>query len=181
MASAAFDQVLAAGRTRFIAGQAALAHDAWELGAELVEGDERDVLQALALWAAAIEHHQQGKGQGGHRLLLRAMERVGEVRDDFDGLDVELLREALLASLESTEQPYTVMPPWPEGDPAGPEEVSLEHQTQCPYCGEAVLVAVAPEDSGGARYVEDCPVCCRPWQVEVRGGRVSIDRDDAQD
>jgi hypothetical protein len=42
----------------------------------------------------------------------------------------------------------------------------------CPYCGEPVDVAI---DEGGGEsqsYVEDCPVCCRPWQVEV-----SLDRD----
>jgi transposase-like protein len=39
--------------------------------------------------------------------------------------------------------------------------------SNCPYCGEEVELAI---DEGGARsqsYVEDCPVCCRPWQVEV--------------
>ena len=37
----------------------------------------------------------------------------------------------------------------------------------CPYCGEPVEVDV--DASGGERqsYVEDCTVCCRPWQVEV--------------
>lgn len=37
----------------------------------------------------------------------------------------------------------------------------------CPYCGEAVDLAVDP--GGGARqeYVEDCSVCCRPWQVTL--------------
>jgi hypothetical protein len=37
----------------------------------------------------------------------------------------------------------------------------------CPYCGEDVEVDV--DESGGSRqvYVEDCPVCCRPWEVEV--------------
>ena len=38
---------------------------------------------------------------------------------------------------------------------------------QCPYCGEVVELQI--DDDGGARqeYVEDCPVCCRPWQVEA--------------
>ncbi len=37
----------------------------------------------------------------------------------------------------------------------------------CPYCGEAVELAI--DEGGGSlqSYVEDCPVCCRPWQVEV--------------
>lgn len=41
---------------------------------------------------------------------------------------------------------------------------------QCPYCGESVDVYV---DAGGGtsqRYIEDCPVCCRPWQVEIARG-----------
>ena len=37
----------------------------------------------------------------------------------------------------------------------------------CPYCGEAVDLVI--DEGGGSQqsYVEDCPVCCRPWQVEV--------------
>lgn len=37
----------------------------------------------------------------------------------------------------------------------------------CPYCGEAVNLDI--DVSGGDRqsYVQDCPVCCQPWQVEV--------------
>lgn len=37
----------------------------------------------------------------------------------------------------------------------------------CPYCGEPVEILI---DAGGGdlqRYVEDCPVCCRPWDVDV--------------
>ena len=38
----------------------------------------------------------------------------------------------------------------------------------CPYCGEPATIAV--DAAGGAEqdYVEDCPVCCRPWLVHVR-------------
>ena len=37
----------------------------------------------------------------------------------------------------------------------------------CPYCAEAVELVI--DEGGGSpqSYVEDCPVCCRPWQVEV--------------
>ena len=43
----------------------------------------------------------------------------------------------------------------------------------CPYCGEPVDVAI--DEGGGPQqsYVEDCPVCCRPWQVDV-----TYDEDD---
>ena len=37
----------------------------------------------------------------------------------------------------------------------------------CPYCGEPVEVSVEGSGAPDERYVEDCPVCCRPWQVVV--------------
>ncbi len=54
----------------------------------------------------------------------------------------------------------------------------------CPYCGEAVELGV--DEGGGSRqsYVEDCPVCCRPWQVDVtqdRGGHWSATLRTADD
>jgi len=41
----------------------------------------------------------------------------------------------------------------------------------CPYCGEEVDLDI--DDTGGSRqsYVQDCPVCCQPWQVEVTRDR----------
>lgn len=41
----------------------------------------------------------------------------------------------------------------------------------CPYCGEEVALDI--DDTGGSRqsYVQDCPVCCQPWQVEVARDR----------
>lgn len=40
-------------------------------------------------------------------------------------------------------------------------------ESTCPYCGEPVELDV--DEGGGSPqiYVEDCPVCCRPWQVAV--------------
>ena len=37
----------------------------------------------------------------------------------------------------------------------------------CPYCGEPGELDV--DEGGGSRqvYVQDCPVCCRPWHVHV--------------
>jgi hypothetical protein len=43
----------------------------------------------------------------------------------------------------------------------------------CPYCGEPVEVVIDEGGGGQQSYVEDCPVCCRPWQVEV-----TLDPDD---
>lgn len=37
----------------------------------------------------------------------------------------------------------------------------------CPYCGE--FAEVEPDEDGGSpqSFVQDCAVCCRPWQVEA--------------
>ena len=47
--------------------------------------------------------------------------------------------------------------------------------TACPYCGEPIEIVV-DASAGDASYVEDCPVCCRPMQVEVetKGDGVSV-------
>lgn len=37
---------------------------------------------------------------------------------------------------------------------------------QCPYCGEA-FETLLDLSSGSARYVEDCPVCCRPIELQL--------------
>ena len=42
----------------------------------------------------------------------------------------------------------------------------------CPFCGER-FEALVDASAGEAEYVEDCPVCCRPWQVEV-----TLDREE---
>lgn len=41
----------------------------------------------------------------------------------------------------------------------------------CPYCGVAAELDV--DDAGGSRQslVQDCPVCCQPWQIEVTRDR----------
>lgn len=45
--------------------------------------------------------------------------------------------------------------------------MDLEYrEVGCPYCGEPIELAVDPS-GGDARYVEDCPICCRPIVVEV--------------
>ena len=36
----------------------------------------------------------------------------------------------------------------------------------CPYCGETITLVV-DDSAGDQQYVEDCEVCCQPWQVSV--------------
>jgi hypothetical protein len=42
-----------------------------------------------------------------------------------------------------------------------------EFLVQCPYCGEQVEIYVEPDVRG--LLVQDCEVCCNPWQVRVSG------------
>ena len=37
---------------------------------------------------------------------------------------------------------------------------------QCPYCGEG-YETLLDLSGGSARYVEDCPVCCRPIELQL--------------
>lgn len=59
-----------------------------------------------------------------------------------------------------------------DDSPSYSNDTSLETEAEvtCPYCGEEATIAV---DSGGGdtqSYVEDCPVCCKPWQVHLSFG-----------
>ena len=62
--------------------------------------------------------------------------------------------------------------------PLGDGTADLEAGIVCPHCGEAVSVAIDPGSGVSQAYVEDCPVCCQPWQVRVRyhaDGSASVD------
>lgn len=39
----------------------------------------------------------------------------------------------------------------------------------CPYCGERVELMI-DEAHDLQRYIEDCPVCCRPMEIVVAVG-----------
>jgi hypothetical protein len=61
----------------------------------------------------------------------------------------------------------------------------MDVEVRCPYCGEVVNLSI--DDAGGVtqRYVEDCPVCCRPMDVLTHANeedgdvRVHVQRLDA--
>lgn len=44
----------------------------------------------------------------------------------------------------------------------------------CPYCGEEVEMLIDPGGGASQEYVEDCEVCCRPWEVRVAMGQDGI-------
>lgn len=54
----------------------------------------------------------------------------------------------------------------------------------CPYCGEEVEIYLEPDVRG--TLVQDCEVCCSPWQLRVvrdrRGERgVEVSRADGSE
>jgi hypothetical protein len=51
--------------------------------------------------------------------------------------------------------------------PLGDGVADTEAEVQCPYCGEIVIIALDPDGGHVSEYVEDCEVCCQPWQVHV--------------
>jgi hypothetical protein len=58
--------------------------------------------------------------------------------------------------------------PLEESFPLGDGRAQDTAEVVCPYCGEPVLTYLDPGSGPRQDYVEDCPVCCRPWQVRVR-------------
>lgn len=41
------------------------------------------------------------------------------------------------------------------------------HLVECPYCGQSLEVYIEPDVRGV--LIQDCEVCCNPWQVRVHG------------
>jgi hypothetical protein len=58
--------------------------------------------------------------------------------------------------------------PLEESFPLGDGRAQDTAEVVCPYCCEPVLIHLDPGSGSRQRYVEDCAVCCRPWQVRVR-------------
>jgi len=51
--------------------------------------------------------------------------------------------------------------------PLGDGVADLASVVSCPYCGEAVEITLDPGSGAQQEYIEDCAVCCRPWNVSV--------------
>jgi hypothetical protein len=58
-----------------------------------------------------------------------------------------------------------------------------EAPVSCPYCGAECVIGLDPGGGSLQRYVEDCEVCCRPWDVTVRydAGTAEVRVEPAQD
>ena len=44
-----------------------------------------------------------------------------------------------------------------------PDELETTFEISCPYCGALVEIYLEPDVMG--TLVQDCEVCCRPWQL----------------
>lgn len=51
--------------------------------------------------------------------------------------------------------------------PLGDGVLDMDAIVFCPYCGEEVEIILDPGGGAVSEYIEDCEVCCRPWQVRV--------------
>lgn len=59
-------------------------------------------------------------------------------------------------------------PDWLDAEfPLGDGVAEREATVFCPYCGEANEIALDPGSGDAQEYIEDCHVCCQPWQVVV--------------
>ena len=52
-------------------------------------------------------------------------------------------------------------------EPADVDAWDTEVSVNCPYCGETVTIGVDPAGGAVQDYVEDCQVCCQPWQIHL--------------
>jgi len=51
--------------------------------------------------------------------------------------------------------------------PIGDGDADTEATVRCPHCGESVEITLDPGSGEDQQYVEDCEICCQPWQVHV--------------
>jgi hypothetical protein len=67
------------------------------------------------------------------------------------------------------EESPRIPPAWEDLLDAEDRLIDLESAAtvHCPYCGEAVEMALDPAGGGAQQFVQDCEVCCQPWRVSV--------------
>lgn len=45
--------------------------------------------------------------------------------------------------------------------------VAISAMVDCPVCGAANEIAIDPGGGAVQEYVQDCEVCCNPWELRV--------------
>ena len=51
--------------------------------------------------------------------------------------------------------------------PLGNGTAQTDATVYCPYCNETIEISIDPGGGESQQYVEDCEVCCQPWNVNV--------------
>jgi hypothetical protein len=166
------DPELLSGARLMATGTWRASHEAFETAWRRSEGHGRDLHHALAQLAAALLKWSEGHLEPAATLLRRVRRRLEGLPSRVSRVEVEALESTVLALQERLAL----------GEPApGSLELPLEGRAQvpadrvalgtpCPYCGERVTVHLEPTGMSAEQYVEDCPVCCRPWVVHVERG-----------
>lgn len=152
------------------------AQEAFEAGWRRTHGALRTVLHALAQLGAAILKWSESKPVPAATLLGRVRQRIEGLPSRVQALNVDAL-ESMVLDFQERLARGEAAPTAVEllGDEAATSD-SAGLTARCPYCGERVTVHVEHIGAQAEHYVEDCPVCCRPWTVEVArdAGEVSI-------
>jgi hypothetical protein len=52
--------------------------------------------------------------------------------------------------------------------PLGDGRADTSTLVTCPYCSETVEISLDPGGGSVQEYVEDCEICCNPWQVSIQ-------------
>ena len=71
------------------------AHEALEDVWREMQGPERQVMQGLVQVAVALHHHSTSNPEGARSVLARAAANVADAPDDFFGISMPPLRDAL--------------------------------------------------------------------------------------
>ncbi len=161
------------------------AHEAFETAWRRSEGHGRELLQALAQLAAALLKWSEGHPEPAATLLGRVRRRLEGLPSRVSQVEVDTLESTVLQLQERLD----LKEPTPravqlvlEGSRKQTPADRIALQAACPYCGEQVAVHAEPTGMSIEQYVEDCPVCCRPWLVHLERGSsgvaVSLARED---
>ena len=103
---------LAEGLECYRTGEYFLAHEHWESVWLKCEEPEKTFLQALIQITAAFHHLQQKNFKGAASLLRRALRRLDSFPDNYNGIEVETVRESVRAWLRALdrEEPSPELP-----------------------------------------------------------------------
>ena len=181
---AGVDAELLTGARLLATGTWRASHEAFETAWRRSDGEGRDLLQALAQLAAALLKWSEGHLEPAATILGRVRGRLEGLPSHVSRVDVETLESTVLDLQErlALREPAPAQVQVPLEGQADARADRVGVGAPCPYCGERVTVHVEPTGMTMEQYVEDCPVCCRPWVVHVdrsgTGPRVNLARED---